>query len=253
LGQELSGSSFTHFGWALTPFPKTIPKDGSTIWVWIDGVPIGHPNYNLYRPDIAALFPGYNNSNGAVGAFQIDLTSYNDGIHILQWSITDDQGAVDGLSRYFEIMNLTGGTASKPLHPSVSMREDPTGRLRLTAQLQERGYENRLTARNRKSSSQSQQTSGDSQSPLIIEIEELERIVIDLSTDIGSSFIGWGNSENTGLPIGSTLDSDKGMFFWSPGPGFLGKHILHFSATDGVSKSKPVIVVVNIVPRKYVR
>ena len=44
-----------------------IPIDGSTIDVYIDGVVVGHPSYGHFRADIAALFPGYANSNGAVG------------------------------------------------------------------------------------------------------------------------------------------------------------------------------------------
>ena len=35
-----------------------IPIDGSTIDVYVDGVLRGHPVYNNYRADIAALFPG---------------------------------------------------------------------------------------------------------------------------------------------------------------------------------------------------
>ena len=51
-----------NFGWALTPQPATIPIDGSTISVYVDNVPVGHPIYNQYRSDIATLFPGYANS-----------------------------------------------------------------------------------------------------------------------------------------------------------------------------------------------
>ncbi|HNX98408.1 MAG TPA: hypothetical protein PKK12_12075, partial [Candidatus Aminicenantes bacterium] len=60
------GSTYTNFGWTLTPQPASISTDGSTIWVWVDGSPLGHPVYNLYRSDIATLFPGYANSDGAV-------------------------------------------------------------------------------------------------------------------------------------------------------------------------------------------
>ncbi len=56
-GATVSGL-VTNFGWALTPQPKTIPFDGSTIDVYIDGVMVGHPSYNHFRPDIAGLFPG---------------------------------------------------------------------------------------------------------------------------------------------------------------------------------------------------
>jgi hypothetical protein len=36
-GATVSGSSYVNFGWALTPQPKMIPTDGSTILVWVDG------------------------------------------------------------------------------------------------------------------------------------------------------------------------------------------------------------------------
>ncbi|MCP2597245.1 hypothetical protein NLC93_05185, partial [Candidatus Aminicenantes bacterium AC-335-G13] len=66
----------------------------------------------------------------------------------------------------------------------------------------------------------------------------------------GKEFIGWGRTKNERLPIGSTLDRRKGVFYWMPGPGFLRKHILHFTVTDGICISKPIKVIVNIVPKK---
>ncbi|UCH98107.1 MAG: BACON domain-containing protein, partial [Candidatus Aminicenantes bacterium] len=111
-GGEASGSQFINWGWALTPQPHAIPTDGSTIKVYIDGVYIGHPVYNLYRQDIAALFPGYANSNGAAGYFFLDTTAYSNGVHTIAWSVRDNAGNVDGIgSRYFTIQN-TGSIAS---------------------------------------------------------------------------------------------------------------------------------------------
>jgi len=69
----------------------------------------------------------------------------------------------------------------------------------------------------------------------------------------GGRFIGWGATEVKELPIGSTLDRDRGIFSWMPGPGFLGRHVLHFAITDGKMKSRPLEVVVNIVARKYTK
>lgn len=85
-GGEISGSSFLNWGWALTPQPNTIPTDGSTINTWVDGVSVGHPVYNLYRSDIASLFPGYENSSGAVGYFSLDTTAYSNGVHTIAWT-----------------------------------------------------------------------------------------------------------------------------------------------------------------------
>ncbi|MBI9074894.1 MAG: hypothetical protein JEZ02_05720 [Desulfatibacillum sp.] len=105
-GGVASGSGFMNWGWALTPQPNSIPTDGSTINVYVDGMYVGHPNYNQYREDIASLFPGYSNSNGAVGYFELDTTAYHNGVHTIQWTATDDAGNTDGIgSRYFTINN----------------------------------------------------------------------------------------------------------------------------------------------------
>jgi hypothetical protein len=88
--------------------PNSIPIDGSTINVWVDGLLLGHPVYNNYRADIATLFPGYANSNGAVGVFSLDTTGYANGVHTIEWSATDTAGNTDGIgSRYFTIQNLS--------------------------------------------------------------------------------------------------------------------------------------------------
>ncbi len=94
----------------LTPQPNTIPTDGSTIMVYIDGVPVGHPTYNQFRGDVAALFPGLNNSDGAVGYFMIDRTTLSNGVHTISWGVTDNAGNAEGIgSRYFTVLN--GATA----------------------------------------------------------------------------------------------------------------------------------------------
>ncbi len=105
-GGIASGSRFVVWGWALTPLPNSIPTNGSTISVYVDGVNPGHPEYNIYRPDIAGLFPTYANSNGAAGYFILDTTAYENGVHTLQWVVTDSAGNTDGIgSRYFVIQN----------------------------------------------------------------------------------------------------------------------------------------------------
>lgn len=104
-GQTVSGTVLV-FGWALTPRPATIPTDGSTIWVYVDGLPVGQPTYGLYREDVARLFPGYANTDGAVGSFALDTRLLPNGLHTLAWSVRDDLGRVDGIgSRYFTVLN----------------------------------------------------------------------------------------------------------------------------------------------------
>lgn len=223
-GALVSGSSWI-FGWVLTPQPNFIPTDGSTLKIWIDGLYIGHPVYNQFRADIAAIFPGYANSNGAVGSFLLDTTTYKNGAHTLSWSARDSAGNTRGIgSRYFRIQNFDSTTIQLSNMEVMSYTEDESGRLSINVE-------------------------GNTE----IEIEELERIEIKLEAEGGWQYIGWGANKSKPLPIGSTLDQDKGIFYWQPGPGFLRLHILHFAVTDGVYLSKPLRMVVNIVPKRFDR
>jgi VCBS repeat-containing protein len=105
-GDTISGNAYVNFGWALTQNPYNIPVDGSTITVYLDGQPIGHPTYNQYRADIATLFPGLANSNGAIGFFYMDTTTMANGVHSIAWLVYDNQSRNDGIgSRFFTVQN----------------------------------------------------------------------------------------------------------------------------------------------------
>jgi len=120
-GETVSGSAYTSLGWVLTPQPNTVPTDGSTISVYIDGINIAHPNYNIYRSDIATSLPGYNNSNGAGTAFTFDTTAFSDGIHTIQLTAVDNAGNADGIgSRYFIIQNGPAVTAPEVITANVT-------------------------------------------------------------------------------------------------------------------------------------
>ena len=125
-GGIVSGSSYINWGWALTPQPNCIPIDGSTINVYVDGVNLGHPTYNIYRSDIASMFPYYCNSNGAAGYFYLDTTAYANGVHTIQWVVTDSAGNTDGIgSRYFTIQNSGSDANSGPLSHEYVIGDDP--------------------------------------------------------------------------------------------------------------------------------
>jgi hypothetical protein len=105
-GATVSGV-IDNFGWALTPQTAIIPKNGSTIFLFIDGVPQPQAAvYDLPRADITSLFPGYQNTNGPVAHFSIDTTVLSNGVHTIAWSVSDSQGHSDGIgSRYFTVAN----------------------------------------------------------------------------------------------------------------------------------------------------
>ena len=104
-GETVFGT-ITNWGWALTPAPAAIPQNGSSIDVVIDGTVVGHPVYNVNRTDVASLFPGYVNTNGAGGYFTIDTTTLANGLHTIAWLVRDNAGHATGVgSRYFTVGN----------------------------------------------------------------------------------------------------------------------------------------------------
>src|SRR6185312_6621754 len=93
--------------WVLTPRNKSIPFDGSTIKVYIDGALLGPVSaYNQPRPDVKAFFPNLANSDGPEAQLSIDTTMLADGVHTIAWGVIDDNGDAEGIgSRYFTVQN----------------------------------------------------------------------------------------------------------------------------------------------------
>ncbi|MCP5104612.1 MAG: hypothetical protein GY950_14595 [bacterium] len=51
------------------------------------------------------------------------------------------------------------------------------------------------------------------------------------------------------LPIGSTLDRERGIFYWQPGPGFLGEYIFIFIKKHPSGQLECKRVLVTIIPK----
>lgn len=229
MGQTVSGENYRNQGWALTPLPNTIPINGSTIKVLIDGIEIGNLKYNIYRKDIAILFPGYSNSNGALAYFDFDTGFFKNGIHTIAWQVTDNAGNSDGIgSRYFTIRNTneissrasygTGKFSPLKMENLIEIPVAFNGGVPVRYWL---GDKKGIEAHN---------IFPDNQGIIHIKIKELERVGIQLSHP-GSDISGYmvvGNQLRP-LPIGSTLDARTGTFYWQPGPGFIGEYRLVFT------------------------
>jgi hypothetical protein len=227
-GGTATGSGFVNYGWALTQNPFIIPTDGSTITVFLDGTPTGHPTYNQFRSDIATLFPGYLNSNGAVGYFFIDTTKLQNKVHTINWSVTDNGGRVDGIgSRYFSVFNTGGGVVAAPEEPPTP--ESLAGPVQLRS-----GYD--LKAPNI-------ELAPDDTGAYSVKMEQFDRIELSLGATKGDQIVG---DEAAELPLGSTLKA--GVFYWQPPLGFFGKYELLFEREDG----SQVRVRVSIVPKQYI-
>ncbi|HEX4565663.1 MAG TPA: hypothetical protein VH138_03485 [Vicinamibacterales bacterium] len=72
----------------------------------VDGAVVGHPVYNNFRSDVATAFPGFPNSNGAIGYFILDTTTLSNGVHTIAWIVSDNAGGTQGIgSRFFTVLN----------------------------------------------------------------------------------------------------------------------------------------------------
>ena len=242
-GEQISGQEFTSSGWAITPPPKSIPTDGSTIWVWMDGTRLGNPTYNQYREDVATLFPEYNNSQGAGGYFSFSPNQFRNGAHTLVWSATDDTGESDFIdSKCFRIHNPN----SPPPPPGYLelknlYQQDTTGSMDLGIEEIRRGY-------TLEPSSDFQVVE---QGAIAIEVEEMEPVEIRFKTKAQGQirFFGWGEQEWETLPMGTSLKHEDGVFCWIPTPGFLGTFVFNFACTDGTYISKAQQVRVKIIAK----
>jgi hypothetical protein len=220
-GGTASGSDFINWGWVLTPQPNIIPTDGSTIKVWVDGINLGHPTYNIYRSDIATKFPGYANSDGAVGYFYIDTTTYENGLHTIQWTATDSGGNTDGIgSRYFNILN-TSQPDSQGLDMSQisAIPSDTSEPLAIST-----GYNDYQALT---------QILPGKDGIVKIKAWELDRIKIKLPGKV-LSIQGFQLVDNrpSHLPAGFTLDARSGTILWQMGVGFSGTYNYLFVVTD---------------------
>jgi hypothetical protein len=155
-GATVSGA-LNNFGWTLTPDSNTIggegadiliPINGSTVTVFIDGLPTALVTYNQCRgsvgnpvaagvycnDDVSNIFghatpqaaltlrtanvTRYRNldaGRSAIGSFTINTATLSNGLHTIAWSVTDSAGRTEGIgSRFFNVLN---SGADAPLVP----------------------------------------------------------------------------------------------------------------------------------------
>lgn len=208
-GQTISGSAYLNWGWALTPQPKMIPSNGSTIQVIVDGVALGQVNYGFFRPDVAALFPRLENTNGAVGYRVIDTTALVERVHTIAWVVFDNMGVGAGIgSRYFTVANSADAVPSAALESGPDARRQAAGMEALEAD-----------------------------APRVYRLHPLRTLTVRMPAPddpaCAASYAGYAqvNGELRDLPVGASIDP-TGVFHWQPGPAFHGRYDLLLVRTD---------------------
>jgi hypothetical protein len=242
-GGDAFGDRYVNWGWALTPTPNKIPTDGSTITVWVDGVSLGNVyEYNVPNTPVASLFPDYENTDGPTGYLHIDTTAYTNGVHTISWTVTDNAGNTEGIgSRFFNIRNTSGAADAAAGEERADI---PKRKLNI-----ERGFYNQVaqiadipvsntSLRVRRGYDVQLETpvSGISDGQTtVVAIKEDQRIEFQLND--GSPFFNCTGYMVVGdvlrpLPVGSSMDTEAGIFYWQAGPGFLGTYEFVFIGTD---------------------
>ena len=252
------GNKFINWGWALTPPGDYLKIDGTTIYAYVDGVKLpGHVTYNKPRGDLETYFSsgGYLNLQngmpgalGAAGYYIIDTSAYPDGVHTIQWTAKDSGGDTDGIgSRYFIIINdLFNILENSYERSSLTANEIETlPRNDHDAIYIFNGYSDEIEAAGTMNTRA--RTRLAENGVYTVDIKEMERLRITLT---GNNTLIAGNHLVNGqlhkLPAGTTLDTNKGMFSWQPGPGFLGKYHLVFIEKDAAGQTYRKDIIVNI-------
>lgn len=261
-GGVASGSSYINWGWALTPQPGKIPTDGSTIDVVVDGAKVGKPVYNIYRSDIANLFPSYANSQGAIGYFYLNTSAYANGIHTIQWIAKDNKNRSDGIgSRYFTVTN-TGRSAQSGTASGASQEFNvPHGSRYLVngSRLKASGLDYRTEALRHQEfpidstmpvffrkgfddEAEFEAVYPDENNEIVIELNQIERLELRFFQEkplfidpsglaVDTPYVQPRTVNRSELPVGSSLDITRGIFYWQPGAAFLGDYNLDFITT----------------------
>jgi len=197
------------------------------------------------------FFPGYNNTSGAVGYFILDTTTYEDGVHTIQWTAKDGAGNIDGIgSRFFSIKNTESGLQSrkqryeKETSLSGNKRRHAAGLLHENDDVEGFPVDDRSPVSVKKGFNTNKEPKllyPDNNGNIVVQVRELEPLEIHLPERGNSTW-------NIYKPlIGSTMDTEKGIYYWSPGPGFVGAYRLIFVNTDifGKETRKDITLIVN--------
>ena len=229
----------------------------------MDGLPLaGHPTYNIYRSDIAALFPGFANSQGAVGYYYLNTTQVRNGLHTIQVSAVDNAGNANGVgSRHFLILN--NGAVNQPA--AAAAVEIPALQAAGVTPLKflfhrekavrdiEPSISPLVVARGYVPEAPGSPVLPESDGRATIVIPEGERVEIrwaGLEEETGGRYSGYllQNGLLAELPVGSSLDRGKGVFAWQAGPGFLGEYEIVLLRNEWTSAAERKSVIIRIVP-----
>jgi hypothetical protein len=267
-GATINGAFYANFGWALTPDGNTVadvgditvPTNGSTMSVLIDGAPVGTVSFNQCRgtavqgpvpggvfcdDDVSNIFGNptpqapfttrtsnptrhrnLDAGRGPIGAFILDTTTLTNGIHTIMWVVFDDQNRGEGIgSRFFNVLNgssLTTSDRSTAATVTVGAADD------LAAYPIDGGT---VWARQGFAAPR-EEVWPDATGRRAMRMPAQGRLEVILGAGIRAGYLV-ANGTLRALPPGSRLDPDTGHFTWHPVLGYLGTYDLTFLRENG--------------------
>jgi hypothetical protein len=194
----IASGNYPNTGWVLSP-GTTVPASG--VRVVVDGVFLNNTFSLVNRPDVTSFFPGFNTS-GAGRVSSIDTTQFTDGVHSIQWIVTDALGRAEGIgSRYFRVANNNLLATTTDGQPALASSATVFPRL------------------------------GESVPALLsrrdVRVGEMGRVTVDAGVaEPHTTYAAYRvvDGKLRQLPLGSAFDTRKGDFFWQPAPGYIGDY-----------------------------
>jgi hypothetical protein len=219
-GEIISGASFLNSGWVLAPAPGQIPVNGSTIRLWMDGQILANTvTYQQSRPDVTAVFPGWPNSSAPGASFTFDTRAFSNGIHEIYWTASDDRGEQDGIgSRIITIQNGTVGN-DQPT-PEVSASTPP-----ILPDFAGGAPEASSAASWRLNHGRAEMLPGLWRGERRFWLKKEEHVEIHLGEPISVPM--------QSLPIGASVDTSRGVFYWHVPAAFAGQHRIKIQSQSG--------------------
>lgn len=236
-----------------------MPLTGATMRVFVDGTPVGTVTYNLCRGSVGSSVPAgvfcdddvanafgnatpqpalttrfsnptrfrnLDSGRGAIGLFQLDTTSMQNGMHTIAWGVTDSAGRASGLgSRTFVVANSTPDVPVVASSPAVSTVDGSVKG--------QHGFDPRAAFIDIV-------PGADGERRVLVGVPD--RLALRFGGAISDAYLEV-NGARAALPVGAFLDVDTSTLSWTPAAGFLGDYRL-VVVMDG----QPTAVTVTVDP-----
>jgi hypothetical protein len=250
---ETIGGLVANYGWVLSRVRRADPPGGGVVRVFVDGVDVGSPSGWTARPDITAAFPGYPGIGTAMAGFSLNAGVLANGLHTIMWLVTDNGGVTSGVgSRFFNVFNTGSSiteTAMRPSGPDIGRRmADAALKTSADPVLMRTGFN--LTT-------PTKPVAPGFGGARHVRATERDRVEIRLSppTRFARDYAGYLVVDGVlrELPIGSSFDPDRGVFYWQPGLAFTGAYDFLFVRTNADGTRERIPVRVTLEPRDPAR